>query len=128
MAAGQWKPASGEFKWYVWAVAGLALLLIWLIIFVLWYNVTVTMFDGGSNKKLRSVRRHKRRGDEVTVTVSEGSTRGSAWGTVTLSKPFTKRMRGNTLIVMQGDTQVLRVQVPEDADGSFEANIEKWIK
>ena len=123
IAFGQWKPTSPNGAWYVWGLAGLALLLILLLLF--WRNVKVTMYDD-KEKKLRSIRRLRRKKDEVLVTVEERATRGSAWGIVTLGRPFTRRMRGNTLTILQNETEVLSVQVPEDADKRFEARIESW--
>lgn len=128
VAAGQWKPvAKAEFKWYVWAIAALALLLLGIFLLLMfWHNVTVTMYNDGNDRALRSIRKLRRKKDEVTVTVTGEDTRGSAWGTILLGEPFTKRMRGKTLIVMRDDTQVLSVQIPGDAKDRFEAKIEKW--
>jgi hypothetical protein len=74
------------------------------------------------------MRRLKRRKDEVIVAVAEHAVRGSAWGTVTLGRAFTRRMQGRKLTIMQDEMQVLSVQVPEDAQGRFEAKIESWKK
>ena len=123
IAAGQWKPTNPNSNWYVWTLAGFALLLILLLL--LWRNVKVTMYDANS-RELRSIHRLRRRKDKVQVTVAENAARGSLWGTVILGRAFTRRMRGNMLIILHRDTEVLRVQVPEDADGMFEARIESW--
>ena len=125
IAKGQWKPTEmGGIDWYVWTVLGLALLLLLLLLF--WRNVKVTMYPAGGGRPLRNVRRLRRRQNEVIVTVAGRTTRGSAYGRVTLSKAFTQRMTGKTLIVMQDDVQVLKVQIPEDAQERFEAIIERW--
>lgn len=124
IAAGQWKPTDpAGINWVVWALAALALLLILLLLF--WRNVKVTMFDD-VGKKLRSINRLRRKKGEVQVTVAENAARGSTWGIVTLGRAYTRRMRGNTLTIMQDDVQVLSVQVPDDAEGRFEAKIESW--
>ncbi len=125
IASGQWKPATAGLRWYAWAPAGFGLLLLLLLLF--WRNVTVTVYAAEGEKALRSTRRLKRRKDEVIVSVSRQTARGGASGTVTLSKAFTKRMRGKTLIVEQEGTELLRTQVPEDADDRFTAQIERWV-
>ena len=84
------------------------------------------MYGSDDGKMLRSVRKLKRSKNEVIVAVPEHSTRGSAYGTITLGRAFTKRMGGKTLIVMRDDTQVLKIQVPEDVKGRLEARIERW--
>ena len=84
------------------------------------------MYPENGGRALRSIRRLRRRQNEVTVTVAGRATRGSAYGRVTLSKAFTQRMTGKTLIVMQDNVQVLKVQIPEDAQERFEAVIERW--
>jgi hypothetical protein len=126
VAAGQWKPTEPGMGWYVWAVLGLALLLILLLLF--WRNVKITMYPEEGGKALRSIRRLRRKRDEVVVTVAGRATRDSAYGKATLGKAFTQRMKGKTLIVMRDDTLVLKVQVPEDAQGRFEADIESWAE
>jgi hypothetical protein len=86
------------------------------------------MYPEEGGKALRSIRRLRRKRDEVIVTVAGRATRDSAYGKATLGKAFTQRMKGKTLIVMRDDTLVLKVQVPEDAQGRFEADIESWAE
>ncbi len=124
VAAGQWKPTHRGIGWYVWAILGFALLLLLLLLF--WRNVTVAMYPEVGDRPLRRIRRLRHKRDEVVVTVAENAVHDSAYGRVTLSKAFTRRMRGKILVIMQDNAEVLRTQVPEDADGRFEAIIEHW--
>ena len=120
-------PQSGpqqNLKWMWWL-----LLIPLLLLLLLWYNVTVIVYgpdENGKEKRLRTIRRLKRRKDEVTVSLTNSHTRGGAHGMLELTKLFTRRMRGNRLTIEVDGVAVLNAEVPDDAEGRFQARIEKW--
>ena len=120
-------PQSGpqqNLNWMWWL-----LLIPLLLLLLLWYNVTVIVYgpdENGKEKRLRTIRRLKRRKDEVTVSLTNSHTRGGAHGMLELTKLFTRRMRGNRLTIEVDGVAVLNAEVPDDAEGRFQARIEKW--
>ena len=120
-------PESGpreNLNWMWWL-----LLLLLIPLLLLWYNVTVTVFgldEDGKEKSLRRIRRLKRKKDEVTVSLKASHVRGGEYGAVELTKLFTRRMRGNRLIVDVDGEVVLNAVVPDDAEGRFSVRVEKW--
>ncbi len=100
-----------------------------LLLLLLWHNVTVTVYgpdDSGQEKRVRTIRKLKRKKDEVTVSLKKSDVRGGQYGAVELARIYTRRMRGNRLIVEVEGRTVLTVEVPKDAEGRFTMRIEKW--
>ena len=126
IAAGQWKPGQGSVPGYAWPLAGLILLC--LLLLLLWYNVKITLLMGENDKPVRTLRKLRRRRDEVIVAIETDKMQGSTHGVIILARAFSRRMRGNTLVVMVDDAEVLRTRVPEDQEGRFEVKIDSWIQ
>ena len=124
IAAGLWHVEDhAGLPWWLWAAIGAALLI--LLILLLAYNVSITVLNT-DGKIVRKIRKLRRRKDEVSVDVSARRVRGGVTGTVTLTRMFTKRIRGYMLIVAVDGQTVLSTQVPDDADGRFEAQIDSF--
>ncbi|MPN25137.1 hypothetical protein SDC9_172544 [bioreactor metagenome] len=119
IATGAWKPVGTAGEGWIWLAAALAVLL--LLLLLLAHNVRIELFGG--RRKIGTVRRLKRGREEMTVRLKAGRAKGGDRGRIILSKGLTKRMRGRMLAVLLGEAEVLRVRVPEDAQGSFEAEI-----
>jgi uncharacterized repeat protein (TIGR02543 family) len=122
-------PASGTgtAAWAWWLL--LIPLLLLLLLLLLLYNVSVMVYgqDGQSReKRLRTVRRLKRRRDEVIVSLKDRDVSGSTHGMVELTKTFTRRMRDRRLTIEVENARVISVVVPDDADGRFQARIDRW--
>jgi hypothetical protein len=122
-------PEAGarDMSWMWWLL--LIPLLLLLLLLLLLYNVSVAVYgvdENGQEKLLRTIRQLKSKKDEVIVQIKESKTRDGAFGLVELTKPFTKRMRGNRLIVRVEDTAILNVAIPQDAEDRFQARIDNW--
>ena len=124
IAAGIWNDASVDgAPWYIWPAIALAILLILLLL--LWRNVKIVVY-GDDEKALRTIRKLKRRRGEVVAQIDQAQINDGVSGKVSLSRVFTKRMRGNTLVVKVGRLVVLRTLIPDDSDGRFEQTINSW--
>jgi hypothetical protein len=124
IAAGLWNVEKHSgLPWWLWAAGGTALLI--LLIFLLAYNVRITVWNE-DGKAVRRIHRLRRRKDKVQVDIPSRRVRGGIAGTVTLARAFTRRMRGNTLVVAVDGRTVLSTRVPDDADGRFEAQIDSF--
>ena len=128
IAAGRWQPHDkAGVSWLLWAGIGLALLL--LLLLVLCRNTVIdicTIDDSGREKVLRTMRWLKRRKDTVYVDLRNRHVLNAEYGRLTLTKAFTKRMKGKAVIIrLEGDV-VLDAEVPEDIRGRFEAMIDRW--
>ena len=121
-------PESGpqrSLNWMWW----LLLIIPLLLLLLLWYNVTVTVYgpdENGKEKRLRTIRKLKRRKEEVTVSLKKSRVSDGTHGVLELTKLFTRRMRGNRLTIEVDGVVVLNAAVPDDADDRFQARIEKW--
>ena len=107
----------------------LLLLLIIPLLLLLLPNVFVKVYgrdDKGQVKLLRTVRRLKRKRDEVIVSLKARHVSGSTHGMVELSKAFTRRMRDCRLILEVEGDRVISVAIPRDADGRFKVRIDGW--
>ena len=78
------------------------LVLALLLLLLLWRNVIIRVYgqdDAGQKQLLKTIRRLKRRKDEVVVPLKSRHVRGGIGGTVELGRAFTRRMRDRRLIV-----------------------------
>jgi hypothetical protein len=117
--------AQQDLGWMWW----LLLLLIIPLLLLLLPNVSVRVYgrdDKGQEKLLRTVRRLKRKKDEVIVPLKARHVSGSTYGMAELTKGFTRRMRERRLTLEVEGVRIISVVVPDDTDGRFQVRIDSW--
>ena len=110
------------------AIAALAVALAAAILFLFLaasYNITVTVFgiSGGADKKIRAMRRIKFRKQELVIKLEDRHVKGGEYVNLKIAKQLSKKMRNNWVVVTLHETEILRVQIPEDMDEAFQRKI-----
>ncbi len=124
IAKGYWEASGSRVIWYI-SAAALALI---ILILLLAYNIKITaiVIDGnGEENKLKTKKKLKMRKDEVIVTLKQKDIEGSDYLKVELTKNFTKAMRGRMLVVMLNGAEIIRLRIPDNAEGRFAITLNK---
>ena len=105
------------------AAVGLAALAFFLLF--LGHNITVRVIGpfGAEEKKLRTLRRMSFKKKLLLIKLSEAQVTGGKRAEIRIAKQLVKSMRGNEFAIELRGEQVLREQVPEDADESIRRTI-----
>ncbi len=82
--------------------------------------------EKGQEQVLRTIRRLKRKRDEVVVKLKQNHVRDGEYGWLKLGQSFTDRMKQNRLVVQVDDASVLSVTIPDNAEGRFTAKVDSW--
>ncbi len=121
-AADRISPAAAAF------IALMALLIL-LLALLASCNVTVSVMGEkkGKERKLRVFRHIRRRKEELIVKLDGRRLTSGEYAVLRLARRFSKRMRGNTVVVTMQGGELLREQIPLDMDEAFirEINIPK---
>ncbi len=119
--------ARTNYSWLWWLL--LIPLLLLLLLAFLWRNVTIMVYandEKGQEQVLRTIRRLKRKRDEVVVKLKQNHVRDGEYGWLKLGQSFTDRMKQNRLVVQVDDASVLSVTIPDNAEGRFTAKVDSW--
>ncbi|NCC22258.1 MAG: tandem-95 repeat protein [Alphaproteobacteria bacterium] len=102
------------------AAAGLLLLLLFA-----GYNVIVTVINVPftQEKKIRAMRRIMFAREEFVIKLEQRHIQGGRFARIKIAKHLTKKLRGSWIIVQLQGAEVLREQVPEDANEPFRRKI-----
>ena len=103
------------------ALAVAAAAAIMLMLLFAGYNVivTVTHVPFAEERKIRAMRRIMFQKKEFVIDLEKRHVAGGKFAKIKLAKHLTKKMRGNWIIVRIQGVEVLREQIPEDADKAF---------
>jgi len=105
------------------AVAAAAAIL--LLLLFMGYNVIVTVVNVpfAEEKKIRAMRRIMLQRKELVIKLEQRHVQGGRFAKIKIAKHLTRKMRGNWVIVEIKGVEVLREQIPEDADEAFRRKI-----
>lgn len=89
------------------------------------YNVIVTVVNVPftEEKKIRALRRIMFERTEFVIKLKSKHIRGGRFAKIKIAKHLTRKLRGNWIIVQIEGAEVLREQVPEDANEPFRRKI-----
>ncbi len=89
------------------------------------YNVIVTIVNVpfAEEKKIRAMRRIMFERKEFVIKLDQRHILGGRFAKIKLAKYLTRKMRGNWIIVEIKGVEVLREQIPEDANEAFRCKI-----
>jgi len=107
------------------ALAVAAAVAILLLLLFAGYNVIVTVVNVpfAEEKKIRAMRRIMFEREEFVIKLKQRHVQGGRFAKIKIAKHLTKKMRGNWVIVEIKGVEVLREQVPEDANEAFRRKI-----
>ena len=96
-----------------------------LLLLLAGYNVTVTVVNVpfAEEKKIRAMRRIMFSREEFVIKLKQRHIQSGRFAKIKIARHLTRRMRGNWVIVQIRGVEVLREQVPQDANEAFRRKI-----
>ncbi len=107
------------------ALSVLAAAAILLLLLFAGYNVMVTVVNVpfAEEKKIRAMRRIMFKRTEFVIKLEQKHVQGGKFAKIKIAKHLTRKLRGDWVIVQIQGVEVLREQVPEDANEAFRRKI-----